>query len=93
MDWSPKLVKRNGFRPDGAVRTVPCSGFGAVVHRGVHVVGVRGQVRQPRVVDANFGVGLGVPVGAGFGRHGAPEPGRRRAQHDARIADGLGGVP
>jgi hypothetical protein len=25
-DWSPKLVKVNGFRPRGAVRNVPLSG-------------------------------------------------------------------
>ena len=64
-----------------------------VVHRGVDVVGVRSQVGQVRVVDTNLGVGLGIPVGPGFGRHGPAESAGRCAQHDSRVADGLGCVP
>ena len=64
-----------------------------VVHRRVHIVGVRVQVGQVRVVDANLGVGLGIPVSPGFGGDGPAESGCRCAQHDPRVADGLGCVP
>ena len=74
--------------PDG-----PQLRVGAVVHRGVDVVGVGGQVVEPRVVDANFGVRLRVTVGARLGLHGAAEAGRRGAHHDSRIAHRIGGVP
>ena len=50
-------------------------GIGAVVHRGVDVVGVGGQVVEPGVVDPDFALGLRVPIGAGLGLHGAAEAG------------------
>src|SRR6202044_9111 len=51
--------------------------IGAVVNRGVDVVGVGGQIFEPRVMDSDLGVRLRVTVGARLGLHGAAEAGGR----------------
>ena len=74
--------------PDG-----PQLGVGAVVDCRVDIVGVGSQFVEPGVVDAHFGLGLRVTVGSGLGLHDAAEAGRRRADHDPRVANRVGGVP
>ena len=63
------------------------------MNRGVDVVGVGGQVVEPRVMDSDLGVRLRVTVGARLGLHGAAEAGGRGAHHDPRIVYRIGGVP
>jgi hypothetical protein len=79
-------ARRRG--PDGAQL-----GVGAVVNRGVHVVGVGREIVEPRVMDPDFGFRFRVPVGTRFGRHRTAETGGRCARHDSRIAHRISGVP
>src|SRR3984957_78699 len=66
---------------------------GAVMNRGVDVVGVGGHVFKPRMMDSNLGIRLRVTVGARVGLHGAAEAGGRGAHHDPRIMYRISGVP
>ena len=74
--------------PDG-----PHLRVGAVMNRGVDVVGVGGQVGEPRVMDSDLGVRLRVTVGARLGLHGPAKARGRGAHHDPRIVYRISGVP
>ena len=60
-------------------------GTGAVVDRGVDVVGVGGQIGEPAVVHPDLGAGGGVAIGDRFCGDGTAHTVVGRAHHDSGI--------
>src|ERR1700727_1056137 len=91
------LVSETGeaqrFPPGWSGPNGPHFRVGAVMNRGVDVVGVGGHVVQPRVMDSDLGLRLRVTVGARLGLNRMAEAGGRGAHHDPRIVYRISGVP